>query len=61
MYIYSLHVNIQSGFTPLHAASRMGHSDVVKILIQNGADINLASEVEIIITGSLIEDKSDDS
>ena len=40
MYIFT-----QSGFTPLHAASGKGHSDVVKTLIQNGADINLVSKV----------------
>ena len=58
MYIYSLHVNIQSGFTPLHAASHNEHSDIVKTLMQNGANINLAMKVrmEIIITRPLIED-----
>ena len=35
----------QSGSTPLHAASGKGHSDVVNILIQNGADINLITKV----------------
>ena len=35
----------QGGFTPLYIASRKGHSDVVKTLIQNGADINLANKV----------------
>ena len=51
---YAIHVHListckypltQGGFTPLYVASQNGHSDVVKTLIQNGADINLASEV----------------
>ena len=44
----SLHVIIpltQDGSTPLNVASQNGHSDVVKILIRNGADVNLANNV----------------
>ena len=45
----SLHVIIipltQDGITPLYVASQNGHSDVVNILIRNGADINLAHNV----------------
>ena len=44
----SLHVVIpltQTGATPLHIASGMGRSDVVHILIRNGADVNLAHNV----------------
>ena len=33
------------GDTPLFIASQMGHSDVVNILISNGADVNLSFEV----------------
>ena len=42
------HANIpltQDGATPLFIASQNGHSDVVNILIKNGADINLARNV----------------
>ena len=35
----------QDGATPLYVASQEGHSDVVNILIRNGADINLATNV----------------
>ena len=31
---------MQDGTTPLHAASHMGHLDVVKYLVEAGADIN---------------------
>ena len=44
----SLHVIIpltQTGETPLFVASEKGHSEVVNILIRNGADINLACNV----------------
>ena len=35
----------QNGATPLYVASQNGHSDVVNILIRNGADINLVRHV----------------
>ena len=35
----------QNCATPLYIASQNGHSDVVNILVRNGADINLADEV----------------
>ena len=44
----SLHAIIpltQDGTTPLFIASEHGHRDVVNILMQNGADINLARNV----------------
>ena len=44
----SLHFIIpltQTGETPLFMASQKGHSEVVNILIRNGADINLARNV----------------
>ena len=53
-YKHAIHVHListcnypltQGGFTPQYIASCNGHSDVVKTMIQNGADINLASEV----------------
>ena len=38
----------QDGITPLYVASGQGQTDVVNILIRNGADINLASNVHCI-------------
>ena len=35
----------QDGSTPVNVASQEGHSDVVNILIRNGADVNLAWKV----------------
>ena len=54
LYITAVHVHLvstckyphtQGGSTPLYVASGKGHGDVVKTLIQNGADINLVSKV----------------
>lgn len=36
----SVHVKDKNGWTPLHEASRGGHLDVVKYLVENGADAN---------------------
>ena len=35
----------QDGVTPLFNASQKGHSDVVNILIRNGADVNMVHHV----------------
>ena len=35
----------QDGATPLFMASQEGHSDVVNVLLKNGADPNLADTV----------------
>ena len=36
---------LQDGWIPLHMASRQGHLDVVKTLIEAGANINQVDEV----------------
>ena len=35
----------QIGYTPLHYASRNGHTDVVEMLIENGAQIDVPAKV----------------
>ena len=37
---------LQTGASPLYTASQEGHSDVVDVLLKNGADINQANNVE---------------
>ena len=37
----------QKGNTALHIASLAGHEDIVKILVQYGATINVSSQVKI--------------
>ena len=36
---------LQSGSTPLHAASRRGNEQVIETLIKAGADVNATDEV----------------
>jgi len=40
---------LQKGNTALHIASLAGHEDIVKILVQNGANLNVTSQVKVII------------
>lgn len=37
--------HIQDGYTPLHGASYCGHADVVKHLLDVGADVNAKNQV----------------
>lgn len=48
---YGAAVNIQSqnGFTPLYMAAQENHDQVVKLLLSNGANQSLATEVNICI------------
>ena len=41
--------NSQNGRTPLYWASSRGHTAVVKILMENNADINICNKVNIIV------------
>ena len=34
----------QDGYTPLHDAAREGHNDVVKLLLDRGAEPNMANQ-----------------
>jgi len=47
---YGAAVNIQSqnGFTPLYMAAQENHDQVVKLLLSNGANQSLATEVSLI-------------
>ena len=39
----------QDGYTPLHRAAEKGHTEIVSILIGNGADINSKNNVSILV------------
>lgn len=47
---YGAAVNIQSqnGFTPLYMAAQENHDQVIKLLLSNGANQSLATEVNFI-------------
>lgn len=45
MLFYSVSVLKQSGLTPLHVASFMGHLNIVKILLQKGASPSVSNVV----------------
>ena len=44
-YVHVLYLN-QIGFTPLHWASQNGHLDVVKLLIERNAQIDVPAKVD---------------
>lgn len=44
---------MQNGLSPLYVASENGNNEVVDILLHNGADPNLATKVNVFITGGL--------
>ena len=46
---YSIELNYQSGKTSLHFACRHGFLDIVVILIDHGADVNLPDNVRTIV------------
>ena len=43
MYFFSF--NAQDGLSALHVASQFGHTEVVDVLLNAGADINQATKV----------------
>lgn len=40
------HTYAQNGFFPLYTASEMGHDEIMEMLVQAGAIVNLQSKVE---------------
>jgi len=46
-------VYVQSGITPLYAASKNGHTDVVKELLSCGADVGQAGRVGVCVAAAL--------
>ena len=52
MYDYDLcafcGVSLQKGNTALHIASLAGHEDIVKTLVDNGAQVNLQAQVCVV-------------
>ena len=49
---------LQSGDTPLHCASRVGHYDVCLSLLKNGADMKIKNKVIFLLVCYIICDIS---
>ena len=49
-------LGLQKGFTPLYMAAQENHLEVVKFLLENGANQNVATEVSPF--GSMLCDRS---
>ena len=43
----SFFTSMQDGYSPVYAASQEGHTEVVGLLVQAGADIHLATTDEV--------------
>ena len=43
-------LSIQIGLSPLHYASLCGHTDVVKLLIEYDAQIDVSAEVQVLVS-----------
>ena len=43
--IYYCTLTLQSGYSPLHYASGRDHIETVKVLLEYGAQVNLANDV----------------
>ena len=42
---------LQSGVTPLHSAATEGHENVIKLLLEAGADVDpIATDVSLFLT-----------
>ena len=44
--IVGVFVSLQKGNTALHIASLAGHKEVVRVLVHNGATVNISSQVK---------------
>ena len=49
VYIVLLH-SLQNGNTPLIAASQKGHKDIVEVLLNHGAEVDLPDKVSVFVS-----------
>ena len=49
VYIVSYH-SLQNGFTPLILASHKGHKDIVEVLLNHGAEVDLPNKVSVCVS-----------
>ena len=53
VYIVLLH-SLQNGTTPLIAASHKGHRDIVEVLLNHGAEVDLPNKVSVCVSCSYL-------
>ena len=53
VYIVLLH-SLQDGYTPLIIASQEGHTDVVEVLLNHGAEVDLPQKVSVCVSRSYL-------
>ena len=57
-YVYIvLHHSLQNGFTPLIAASQEGHKDIVEVLLEHGAEVDLPDKVSVCVSYHYLADQ----
>ena len=49
MYTLFLHHSLQDGTTPLIAASWKGHKDIVEVLLNHEAEVDLPNKVSVCV------------
>ena len=49
VYIVLLH-SLQNGTTPLSLASQKGHKDIVEVLLNHGAEVDLPDKVSVCVS-----------
>ena len=50
-YVYIiLYHSLQNGDTPLIAASQNGHKDIVEVLLNHGAEVDLPDKVSVCVS-----------
>ena len=50
MYTLFLYHSLQSGATPPIAASHKGHKDIVEVLLNHGAEVDLPDKVSVCVS-----------
>ena len=54
-YVYIvLHHSLQDGTTPLILASLKGHKDIVEVLLNHGAEVDLPNKVSVCVSCSYL-------
>ena len=53
-YIYTMHMHIQDGYFPLYVASDEGDDEIVEMLLQARAKVDLQTKVENCVHPKLV-------